>query len=228
MTGRSLRRAVPWFLLMIPMTSFAQDDLDAMFGIASMPAYIKHYEADRSGKVLINPYLQVATPDFPAILVPGKMIYKWVIDLEGRLAIIQEVPHPLGRTYQRGFFRPEDKSRREPGYQESYGHVSAVSGGPARISGEILYDEEHNLFSINNKSGRYSRFNPDRTPAQLAAAARLIHRLVDPGTATWGPVFYLLDYAPDSLKEQLLASPDLAFDDPEKKTHPHLLLPPSR
>jgi hypothetical protein len=44
------------------------DPLDELYGVASQPAYIKHYEADRTGKVLVNPYLQVATKEFPAIL----------------------------------------------------------------------------------------------------------------------------------------------------------------
>jgi hypothetical protein len=200
------------------------DPLDQKFGVASPPAYVKHYEADKSGKVLLNPYLQRASPEFPALLDAEDPPFKWVIDVEGRVSIIREADHPLGRTYEEGFRRPEDDSLRAPGTRETYGHVSALAGGPGRIGGEILYDAPSNSFTINNKSGRYTKHNPDRTPRQLVEAARLIHQVVDPGAATWGPVFYLLDYAPAELREKLLSDPGLEYDDPEEKSRPHLVV----
>ena len=48
---------------------------------------MKHYEADRNGKVLLNPWLQVASRDFPALLEPGDTTYKWVIDAAGRVVV---------------------------------------------------------------------------------------------------------------------------------------------
>lgn len=200
------------------------DPLDERFGAASPPAYVKHYEADKSGKVLLNPYLQRASPEFPALLDAEDPPFKWVIDVEGRVSIIREADHPLGRTYEKGFWRPEDGSLRAPGTRETYGHVSALAGGPGRIGGEILYDAPSNSFTINNKSGRYSRHNRDRTPQQLVEAARLIHEVVDPGAATWGPTFYLLDYGPAELREKLLSDPGLEYDDPEEKSRPHLVV----
>ena len=198
------------------------DPLDTKYGVASQPAYIKHYEADRNGKVLLNPYLQVASKDFPAVIDVKGAPYNWVIDAEGRVAIIQEAAHPLGRTYEKGFFRPEDQSQRKPGTTENYGHVSALAGAPGRISGEILYDKDSKTFVVNNKSGRYSKHNADRTPEQLVEAARLIREVVDPGTTAWGPVFYLLEYASQDTREALMKDPRIAFDDPKKKTRPHI------
>ncbi len=198
--------------------------LDRKYGVAVRPAYVKQYEADASGIVLLNPYLQVATPDFPAVLEPGDGTYKWVIDVAGRVAILREVPHPLGRTYPDGFRRPEDDSDREPGYIETYGHVSALGGAPGRIGGEILWDADSRSFTINNKSGRYTKHNADRTPEQLVEAARLIREVVDPGKASWGPVFYLLDYAPPAVRQKLLADPRLDYDVPERKARPHIIV----
>ena len=106
------------------------DPLDELYGVASQPAYVKHYEADKDGKVLINPYLQVATKDFPAILDVKMAPFNWVIDLEGRVTIIPEAAHPLGRTYEKGFFRPEDQSQRKPGTRENFGHVSSLARRP--------------------------------------------------------------------------------------------------
>ncbi len=150
--------------------------------------------------------------------------YNWVIDTEGRVAIAPEAAHPLGRTYEKGFFRPEDQSQRKPGTRENFGHVSELGGAPGRISGEILYDKASNTWTLNNKSGRYSKHNTDRTPEQLVNAAKYIHEIVDPGTATWGNVAYLLEYAPEPIREELMKSPNLAYDDAKKKSRPHVVV----
>ena len=200
------------------------DPLDAKYGVASPPAYIKHYEADKTGKVLVNPYLQVASPDFPAVLVVKEAPYNWVIDAEGRVAIMPEAAHPYGRTYPKGFFRPEDQSTRKPGTRENYGHVSALGGAPGRISGEILYDKDTNAWIINNKSGRYTKHNVDRTPEQLVNAATLIRQVVDPGKTAWGPVAFLLEYCSEDMRAQLMKNPQLQYDDPAKKSRPHLIV----
>jgi hypothetical protein len=209
------------------MAQADNDKLDTLYGVLSQPAYIKHYEADKAGKVLINPYLQVASKDYPAILDAKNAPYNWVIDAEGRVAVIQEAAHPLGRTYEKGFYRPEDKSKRKPGTTENYGHVSALAGAPGRISGEINFDKPTNTFVINNKSGRYTKHNQDRTPEQMAQAARLIMDVVDPGATAWGSTFYLLEYAPEAVQEELLKSPKLAYDDPAKKSRPHIIVTPA-
>ena len=204
------------------------DALDKLYGTLQPPAYIKHYEADKTGKVLLNPYLQVASVDFPALLEPKQAPYNWVIDADGRVAIIQEAAHPLGRKYANGFFRPEDKSKRKPGTVENFGHVSALTGAMGRISGELLYDKGTNSFVINNKSGRYSKNNDDRTPDQLANAAKLIESQVDPGSASWGPAMYLLEYAPEEARNAAMQRPNLQYDDPKTKSRPHLVvLPPA-
>lgn len=200
------------------------DPLDARYGVASQPAYIKHYEADKTGKVLLNPYLQVAAKEFPAILSVKEAPYNWVIDAEGRVAIIPEAAHPYGRTYDKGFFRPEDQSQRKPGTRESYGHVSALGGAPGRISGEILYDKDTNAWILNNKSGRYTKHNPDRTPEQMVNAAKLIREVVDPGKTPWGTVFFLLEYASPEMQAALLGTGRVQYDDPAKKTRPHLVV----
>jgi hypothetical protein len=200
------------------------DDLDALYGVPCQPNYIKHYEADGRGKVLLNPYLQVATVGHPAVLDPKGGPYSWTIDTEGRVAIVEEVAHPYGYTYKQVWFRPEDGTKRKPA-PETYGHVSGTGGGPGRISGEILYDAKANRWIINNKSGRYTRLNADRTPDRLANAARLLRKVIDLGGADWGPVYYLLEYAPPAAAEELLKSPALRYEDgPTVKTRPYVEL----
>ena len=210
----------------LPLAAGDAPSLDQLYGVPSQPAYIKHYEADKTDKVILNPYLQVASKDFPAILDVKMAPYNWVIDVNGRVSLMPEAAHPLGRTYEKGFFRPEDKSERKPGTRENFGHVSALGGAPGRISGEILYDKATNAWTLNNKSGRYTKHNSDRTPEQLVNAANLIHEVVDPGSATWGGVYYLLDYAPEKIQEELLKSPKLAYDDAKKKSRPHIVVMP--
>jgi len=211
------------------LPSHAEDTtiLDQKYGRLSQPAYIKHYEANAQGKVILNPYLQVATKDFPAILDVKMAPYNWVIDAEGRVAIIPEAAHPLGRIYEKGFFRPEDQSQRKPGTRENFGHPSALGGAPGRISGEILYDKESKTWTLNNKSGRYTKHNDDRFADQMTHAAKLVREVVDPGAAAWGPVFYLLEYAPKAERERLEKSPELAYDDAKKKSRPHIILMPA-
>jgi hypothetical protein len=196
------------------LPAFATEDLDKLYGILSQPAYIKQYEADKQGKIMLDPYLQVATPKHPGVLDPKRAPYNWTIDAEGRVAINEENNHPYGRTYEKAWNRPEDKTKRKPGSSEKFGHVTAVGGNPARISGEILYDKAEKVWIINNKSGRYSKRNADRTPEQMANAAKLIHEVLDPAAAAWGPVQYLLEYGPESVTKQLMTSDaELRFND---------------
>jgi hypothetical protein len=200
------------------------DPLDMKYGVAAQPAYIKHYEADKTGKVLLSPYLQVASKDFPAVLNVKEAPYNWVIDADGNVAIMPEAAHPYGRLYPNGFFRPEDQSQRKPGTRENYGHVSALGGAPGRISGEILYDKDTNAWVVNNKSGRYTKHNVDRTPEQLVNAATLIREVVDPGKTPWGQVAFLLEYCSEDMRAQLAKSPQVQYDDPAKKSRPHLIV----
>ncbi len=211
----------------LPLAAQEPEQLDKQYGFLSQPAYIKHYEADKTGKVILNPYLQVASKDYPAILDVKMAPYNWVIDAVGRVGIIPEAAHPLGRTYEKGFFRPEDQSKRKPGTRENFGHVSALGGAPGRISGEILFDKASNSWTINNKSGRYTKHNTDRTPDQLVNAATLIREIVDPGTASWGPVFFLLEYSDEAVRDELMKSPNLAYDDAAKKSRPHVIVMPA-
>lgn len=217
-------------LITLPLAPFAQanagmTDLDLAYGVANRPSYIKHYEVDKYGEVMLNPYLQVGSKEYPAILDPSRPVYNYVVTQEGNVALIEEAPHPYGRTYKKGFFRPEDQSQRKPGSQEKYGHPSAVAGGAARIGGEIINNEKAGCWLVNNKSGRYSKRNHDRTPEQFLNAYRLIQEVVDPnGQPFCSEGIYLLAYAPDYVGKALRQSPDLVYEDPKKKKNAHILV----
>ncbi len=207
--------------------ALAADNLDALYGIANRPSYIKHYEADKQDNVLLNPYLQVASKEHPAVLDAARPVYNYVITPEGHVALIEEAPHPYGRTYPKGFFRPEDKSQRKPGTTENYGHVSATAGGPGRISGEIINDRKNKCWLVNNKSGRYSKRNIDRTPEQLLNAFLLMRETIDPGQQPWCPsAVYLLAYAPSYIEKPLRQSPDMRYENPQTKKNAHILVTP--
>ncbi|MCG8637155.1 MAG: hypothetical protein MI863_25200 [Desulfobacterales bacterium] len=198
--------------------------IDRLYGRPSLPLHIKYYEVDAGNKVMLNPYLQVATKKNKAVLDPACPAYNWVIDVQGYLRVISIVPHPRGRKYSGSYTRPEDGYTRTRGYIEKYGHVSALAGGPGRIGGEIINDFKNKNWVINNKSGRYSRGNPDRLPRQLLNAAALIRSVVEGGGQEWGAVVYLLDYAPKTFREQQLSNPLVRFGNPETKHLPYLLL----
>lgn len=214
-------------VFLMPVMAQADSNLDALYGVANRPSYIKHYEADKKGNVMLNPYLQVGTKDFPAVLDPKRPIYNYVVTPEGSVAFIEEAPHPFGRTYPQGFFRPEDKSKRKPGTTENYGHVSGTAGGPGRISGEVINDNKNHCWLVNNKSGRYSKRNIDRTPEQLLNAFILIQGVTDPGGQPWCPsAVYLLGYAPDYVSKALRQSPEMKYEDEGSKKNAHILLTP--
>lgn len=213
-------------LLFLAPFAWAGESLDALYGTLQKPGYIKYFEVDKAGKVLLNPFLQVASREHTGILNPKRTPYNWGIDAKGRVCIIQEADHPYGRTYLKGYVRPEDNSKRKPGTTEKYGHPSGVGGAPARIGGEILFDRRTNSWVINNKSGRYSLGNADRTPEQLTNAAKLIQSVVDPGGASWGSVIYLLKYAPKAVADGLQKGPDVKYDDVATKSNPYVLVEP--
>ena len=202
----------------------APDPLDALYGAVVRPTYLKHYEADSQGRVQVSPYLQGATRAFPACLDRALAPYDWVINPEGGVAVVPETPHPYGRSFPKGYTRPEDQSWKKPGTVENYGHAGAMAGLPGRMGGELLYDEKANLWAISNKSAHYSRNNPDRTPDQLIQAARLIQQVMDLDGAGWGPVRYLLSYGPDSVRAGLERDPRLKYQNPAKKAGPFIVL----
>lgn len=206
---------------------FGVSALDAKYGALAKPAYIKHFEADAGGRVVVSPYVQVAMNGFPAYLDPALAPYNYVVDADGHVALVPETRHPYGRVYANGFLRPEDKSQKKAGTGEQFGHVSALAGQPGRISGEILYDKGANAWIVNNKSGRYSKNNPDRTPEQLVNAARLIRATVDTGGAVWGPAQFIFEFGPQAVEQRMKDDPGIEYEDPAKKKRPRVTVLPA-
>lgn len=210
--------------------ALAAEDLDKLYGTPEKTEYIKYYEVDETGKVLLNPYLQVASKQYPGILDPKRSPYNWTINAKGQVGFTQENLHPYGRIYKTEWIRPEDTAKRKPGSSEEFGHTSAVAGKPARIGGEFLYDKRTKSWTINNKSGRYSRGNTDRTPQQLMNAVKLIKEVIDPGPGvSWSSVIYILYYAPDKFVKELESNRTyydllVSYPDAEKKGRPQIFL----
>jgi hypothetical protein len=177
---------------------------------------------NKKDKFWISPYLQVASKKTPGLLDPklekSKTPFNWVIDGDGNVRLTVESNNPYGRTYEKGAIRPEDKSKRKPGWTEKDGHLTVLGDEMGRIGGEIIYQKDTNTWLINNKSGRYSNHNVDRTPEQLLSAAKLIKEVVDPAGATWGNVHYLVRYSPQAMRAELLAKPDIKYYRPDAKS----------
>lgn len=163
----------------VAATAFAGSDLDGRFGALSAPGYLKYYDTDYSGRVVTNPYMQIASPETP-LFVDEDTDYIWIIDKDGHFILGEEAKSPWGQTYRHGFVRPEDGSVKGDGYSEKYGHAALVGGDPARIAGELFY--EKNTWVMNNKSSRFSKGRADRTEAQLKNAASLFASLA-PGVS---------------------------------------------
>lgn len=227
---------VTTILLLITVTTnasqLAPKSLDEAYGKLELPNYVKHYEVSKKGIFWLHPYLQVCTDLNHGTIEPGKAPYNWIIDANGDVRINIETRNPYGRIYDYEWVRPEDNSSRKKGSSEKDGHVTVLGGQKGRIGGELLYDKKTNTWTINNKSGRYSNHNPDRTPEVLLNAVTLIKQVVDIGAVEWGKVVYLVRYSPHEMRSELLKSSDLQFRRPEKEDiiqkDPFLILTPKQ
>lgn len=201
----------------------ANDELAVKYGALELPSHIKYYEVEASNRLLLNPYLQVASDSWQAVLDPNKEVYDWCINAEANVILIEPIAHPRGRRYQGSFVRPEDGYNQSSGYVEKYGHVSASGGLPARICGEVLNNRALQQWQVNNKSGRYSKGIADRTPEKLVRAAALIRQQVDGGGQAWGATIFLLEYGPEAVSRQAERLGMVQYVDPANKKVPFLV-----
>ena len=204
-------------LMSVAAQAAPSGNLDELYGTLQKPNYVKYYEVSPQGVFWIHPYLQVATDTNHAILDPKKEPYNFMIDGEGNVRVNIESRNPWGRKYDYEWFRPEDFSKRKKGSSEKDGHVTTMGGQDGRIGGEFLWDKETKTWIINNKSGRYSNANPDRTPEQLMNAVERIQKVVDIPGAQWGAVHYLFRYSPKHLREEFQKKYEISFRRPEKE-----------
>ncbi len=210
--------------------AIGNSELDKRYGTLVVPSYIKYYEVDKQDRVMLNPYLQVATKAHPALLDPEIGVYNYVVNADGNVAVVQEATHPMGRKYKNGYIRPEDGSKKKVKVKngkkkypkEKFGHTSGVAGTVARLGGEILFED--GAWIINNKSGRYSKKNLDRTPEQLGNVARLIMDTCDPMGKPWGEVRYRLAYGNADVQKAYEGSDKIKYLEPEKKQKPYILI----
>jgi len=208
--------------------AIGNSELDKMYGALTLPSYIKYYEVDQQDKIMLNPYLQVASIAHPAMLDPEVGVYNYIVNAEGNVAVIQEATHPMGRQYKNGYVRPEDSKKKKVKVKkgkkkfpkEKFGHTSGVAGAVARLGGEILFED--GAWVINNKSGRYSKKNLDRTPEQLGNVARLIMNTTNPSGKPWGPVRYRLAYGNAETIAAYEGSADVQYLSPKKKQKPYV------
>ncbi len=208
--------------------AIGNNELDKLYGALCIPSYIKYYEVDQQDKIMLNPYLQVATKAHPAILDAEIGVYNYIVNAEGNVAIVQEATHPMGRKYKNGYIRPEDgrkkkvkvKKGKKKFPKEKFGHTSGVAGAVARLGGEILFED--GAWIINNKSGRYSKKNLDRTPAQMANVAKLIMETVDPAGKPWGEIQYRLAYGNEATQKEYEGSDKIKYLEPKKKQKPYI------
>jgi hypothetical protein len=215
-------------LMAVAAQAAPSENLDELYGTKQKPNYVKYYEVSPKGVFWIHPYLQVATDDNHGILDPAQAPYNFMIDGDGNVRINIESRNPWGRKYDYEWFRPEDFSKRKKGSSEKDGHVTTMGGQDGRIGGEFLWEEKTGSWTINNKSGRYSNANPDRTPEQLMNAVARVQQVVDIPGAKWGEVRYLFRYSPKALREEFMKKYEISFARPEKEDFiqkdPYILL----
>lgn len=138
-------------------------NLDELYGAAKQPNLIKLFEVEN--KVLIqNPELKIWQQGEKITLDPSKQ-YIYSVNAEGKF--VTGVELKIGRG-------PNIYDPKKMG-DYNLGHPTLNNGKPARISGELRY--ENGGWVINGNSGRYTKPYADRTPIQLENAATLARSL---------------------------------------------------
>lgn len=148
---RQSYNASVWDIQAIALTPEQETLLDSEFGVTEPPLRIREFEME-SGKTIKNTTLQqVSEQEFLELdMAKG---YLWVVTKHGELLI--------GEALGTGVLEND-------GYVQRLGVVTLTEGEPARIAGELFYQQ--NRWILNNKSACYSVY-PDRGPAQLENVA---------------------------------------------------------
>jgi hypothetical protein len=143
--------------------------LDALYGTLKEPSLIKNFETTGydsldgtfGGGVVVNPGLKIWQPGEQIILDQSKN-HIFSINADGLVVTGSE-------TYVgRGPNIHDPKAT----IDYNLGHPTLNNGGPARISGELKF--ENGEWLINGDSGRYTKPYSERTSLQLQSAADLI------------------------------------------------------
>jgi hypothetical protein len=137
---------------------FAAEAYDALYGKAYAPKLVKEFEKVNE-KVIVNPDLQIPSVSnkLKVSTAVGKQerAYIWAIDEKGSLRIGSEANVGTGMWL---------------------GHPTLTDGLPARIAGELKYDDVRKKWIINQSSGRYTWPYKDRGIEQLSNAAELFNK----------------------------------------------------
>ncbi|WP_030191555.1 hypothetical protein [Streptomyces violaceorubidus] len=175
-------------------TGSAEDD--QAFGPLAGPKRIKDTEVDDRGDIRLNP-LWYRLEDFrPALLQRTSGQWVFTVDEEGSIAVGSEQPADLADQAElerllegmRGSEANADLTMEE--LKEALGgqgHPTVAAGftesgttreRPARVSGELAYNQDRERWEISDKSGRYMSFKirpgllPEHAHGWLAQVAR--------------------------------------------------------
>jgi hypothetical protein len=161
------------------------DDLDKTFGRLRNPERIDKWE-DRPPESLSNLNRQLAD-DLIALekCAQSQLLkfsartinYLWVVDEAGAIKIsVEEIALKPPDAPRAGY--PRRRGYRHISEEKKLGHPTLLCGGPARIAGELAFDEISGRlrWMLNANSGRYCRREPP-TQEQIDAVATLFREL---------------------------------------------------
>lgn len=143
-------------------------ELSMKFGEAIKPRYNSEAEEkvrpcsahvlDENSSSVLGNYIEISqSNNFLMKLVVGSGFMLWLVSENGEIHFsFEEVVNPKNGS----FLYIRQRADKSPPYGNKLGHPALVGAKPARIGGEIYYDEDLEGWMITNQSGRYGYNRP--------------------------------------------------------------------
>lgn len=164
-------------------------ELDRTYGALRSPYKVDAWEVSRhpESRSVLNEALGTALAGYKNVSqnalfqhAARSMTYIWAMKDNGEISIaVEELAEMPDGTEVRGFPRRRNYPR-HPAEEKKLGHPCLVSGGGARVAGELFLDDATGTLCwyVNVSSGRYCRFQPP-TAEQVANVVVRFRALIE-------------------------------------------------
>ncbi|WP_132664693.1 hypothetical protein [Rhizobium sp. PP-CC-3G-465] len=147
------------------------EDLNVLFGTPRLPEKVDDWERGRTPESLsvLNNGLATTLCELGKLAQTKLMRYAlraksyiWAMDENGKIVLaVEELAIEKPETIYPGY--PRRRGLRHPSEDKKLGHPTLIGEGPARIAGELAFDEDDKdelRWVLNANSGRYCKQKP--------------------------------------------------------------------